>query len=191
MILYPPLKPAICIQPFGENPEYYARFKDHLGNPIKGHMGRDYSTNPSHGQPIYAAHDGSAQFLRDEHGGEGVYNTGSGFRTINWHLIGDTDPAFPNPMPNDGTLKQVKAGDLIGYANNTGAPFESTGPHFHFALYMLSTTGEILNINNGFNGAMDPAPFLSNIAAQDLALYNSLQLKLVELLTALLASLTK
>jgi len=40
MNLYIPIKPDILTQPFGGNPDYYARFKDHLGNPMKGHMNR-------------------------------------------------------------------------------------------------------------------------------------------------------
>lgn len=165
--LYYPVSPYHLNQGFGENPGYYARFHDEFGNPEKGHNGNDLMA--FHGQPVYAATDGMAVFARDEHGGEGIYITTkdsydylamqSRYRLINWHLIGDTDKKYPSPIPLDGKEYPVKAGDLIGYANNTGAPFESSGDHLHFGLIPITQYGGAQEPGNGFNGCIDPAPF--------------------------------
>lgn len=166
-----PVKPAIVAQSFGNNPDYYARFKDDHGNPEKGHMGIDFRA--AHGTPVYAACDGWAFFLRDSHGGEGIHirtnlTTYNGqeayFNVINWHLCGDTDPRFPSPIPLDGKWYPVKRGDLIGYADNTGAPFESTGDHLHFGLQPLDRYHTIIGQDNGFNGCIDPSPFFDGYA---------------------------
>ncbi len=144
-------------QGFGANYDYY---HSHFGT--NGHMGIDIKA--THGTPVLAAHDGTATTHTDSHGGEGVYIAANGFLTVYWHLIGDTDPAFP--MPFQGA-KVVKAGDLIGFADNTGAPFESTGEHLHFGLCFLDANGSVLNTDNGFNGCVDPMPYFNKFYAED------------------------
>src|ERR1700742_1775967 len=109
-----PVKPLSVNQPFGGNPAYYAQFKDVFGNPQKGHPGIDLRA--FHGQPVYAAHDGDAIYVKDGNGGEGIYNYAEGYVTIYWHLVGDTDSLYPPPIPYDNGYHAVKAGDLIGYA---------------------------------------------------------------------------
>src|ERR1700759_3806564 len=119
-----PVKPAVVNQGFGANPAYYSQFKDDLGNPEKGHMGIDFRA--AHGTPVYAPCDGDAFYLKDLHGGEGIYvRTGlnytykgkpAKFNVIHWHLCGDTDPKYVSPIPLNGKLYPVKKGDLIGYA---------------------------------------------------------------------------
>lgn len=180
--LYRPVKPFSINQLFGANFQYY---HDNFGT--NGHMGVDLFA--PHGTPVYAAHDGVATFKRDLHGGEGVYNAAPGFMTINWHLIGDTDPKYPSPIPLDGTPKVVKTGDLIGYANNTGAPFESTGDHLHFGLMLLDNNGNALTPNNGFGGCSDPLPYMSGTSAQDVNNLIGLFQKVVPLLEDLLKAL--
>jgi murein DD-endopeptidase MepM/ murein hydrolase activator NlpD len=169
-----PVKQAIVVQPFANDPAYYARFKDDFGNPEKGHMGIDLRA--WHGQPVYAACDGMASFQRDAHGGEGMYirtdyrfykGLLARFNVINWHLIGDTDSHFPSPIPTDGKQYPVKCGDLIGYADNTGAPYESSGDHLHFGLQPLDQYNTIIEQRNGFNGCIDPTPFFDGTYAQD------------------------
>lgn len=162
-----PIDPVWLNQGFGENPDYYSRFRDSNGNPEKGHMGLDFRA--WHGQPVRAAHDGLAIFLKDEHGGEGVHLTSDTtydyngqdayFMSIYWHLVGDTDSQFPSPIPINGTSVQVIKGDVIGFADNTGAPFESSGTHLHFGLIPLSKFHTLIEPDNGYNGCIDPAPY--------------------------------
>ncbi len=192
--LYYPVKPFSINQVFGANPDYYARFKDRFGNPEKGHMGVDLRA--PHGTPVYAATDGMAHFERDEHGGEGIVirtgrflykGSGATFNVIHWHLIGDTDPAFPSPIKTDGSSVMVKTGDLIGYADNTGAPFESSGDHLHLGLVPFDDLGNAIEAANGFNGCIDPTTYFTGIYAQDVQTLISKLQALVVALTKLLA----
>jgi len=173
--LWYPVKPHSINQVFGGNPEYYSRFHDQFGNPEKGHNGQDMMA--FHGQPVYAACDGLASYTKDDHGGEGIIiasnpmdyeGTQVSFHVINWHLCGDTDPKYPSPIPLDGKQYPVKAGDLIGHADNTGAPFESSGDHLHFGLCPYTLDGRNLHPDNGFNGCIDPAPFFNGSYAVDI-----------------------
>lgn len=163
IVLAYPIRPIHYNQRFGANYEYY---KKNFGT--NGHMGDDFQTAIPHGQKVFAAHDGLAQFIKDDHGGEGIhlYNYDGGYKTIYWHLIGDTDKHFPSPIKTDGLAYPVKKGDHIGYANNTGAPFESSGPHLHFGLYLIDAHGNVLNDNNGMHGAIDPEPHFDGTFAE-------------------------
>lgn len=172
--LHYPVKPIRINQGFGSDPAYYARFKDVRGNPEKGHNGVDFRA--SHGTPVYASCDGMAFFVRDSHGGEGIYirtplldyeGQLAHFNVIHWHLCGDTDPEYPSPIPLDGRQYPVKTGDLIGYADNTGAPYESSGDHLHFGVQALDQYNTIIDQGNGFNGCIDPMPFFTGTYAQD------------------------
>lgn len=97
----------------------------------------------------------------------GVRAEATAFNLILWHLIGDTDPQFPPPIPTTGYSFTIHRGDLPGYADNTGAPFESSGDHCHFGLRALDKYGTVSNQDNGFNGCIDPKPFLDGTYAQD------------------------
>lgn len=197
--LYYPVRPFAINQVFGANPDYYARFRDRYGNPEKGHMGVDLRA--VHGLPVYAACDGLAHYEKDSHGGEGMvirtgrfaYKGGAAtFNVINWHLIGDTDPQYPSPLPLDGHSYAVKTGDLIGYADNTGAPFESSGDHLHFGLVpFFGDDGAAIESTNGFNGCIDPTTFFTGIYAQDVTGLISYYTALVEALQKLLALIKK
>lgn len=165
-----PVSPIHLNQSFGANSAYYAKFLDDFGHPQKGHMGTDLQA--IHGQPVYAAHDGLARTIGpDDHGGQGVYIRttipdigGKYWTTIYWHLIGTTDSKFPQPFQG---LKVVRKGDLIGYANNTGAPFESSGDHLHFSLAECDGLGSFKNRANGYGGCQDPLPFCDGTYATD------------------------
>src|SRR5438270_12865961 len=93
--LYYPVKPIFVKQGFGANKDYYL---PHFGT--NGHLGIDFAAG--HGCPVYAAHDGKAMFVHDDHGGEGIHLFENGYKTIYWHLIGDTDKHYPSPIPRDG-----------------------------------------------------------------------------------------
>ena len=155
-----PINNPVITQLFGANPIFYS---DPKYGGIKGHNGIDFQAY--HGQPIYASHDGLAQFEIDNSGGHGVviYNE-AGFKTIYWHLCDSTkEPQFKSPI-EDGPV-QVKTGDLIGYADSTGA---STGDHCHWGFKFClkdENTGAWYNTNqnNGYNGAEDPLPYCDKL----------------------------
>ncbi len=147
--LFYPIKPIHVNQGFGENQNaFYAQ------QGLKGHAGIDFRA--AHGQPIYAAHDGTCYPRIDNHGGNGVrLETGlgtGGYATIYWHLIQD------DAVVHTGTV--VKAGDLLGYADNTG---ESTGDHLHFGLMLNETPW-----TNGYAGYTDPQPYFNGKYAEDI-----------------------
>lgn len=142
---------------------------------LKGHNGWDMVAFD--GTPIYASHDGRVVFTGyDGAGGLGVvirtneeveYNGGLAFmKTIYWHLKKDS-------LTVTGS-QQVKAGDLIGLADNTGF---STGSHLHFGLKPMKRGEEEwifynLDDTNGYNGAIDPSPYIIPFQ-QDLVLGNT------------------
>lgn len=189
MRLYYPVKPFQINQVFGGNAEYYAKFHDSFGNPLKGHNGLDLRA--SHGTPVYAPCDGLIHYEKDDHGGEGmVIRTGrylykgapATFNVINWHLCGDTDPQYPSPISLTGASFPVKTGDLIGYADNTGAPFESSGDHLHLGVIPFDDQGRIIDQQNGFDGRIDPTTFFTGFYAEDVPTLISRLQALVEAL---------
>jgi len=145
-------------QKFGANPQFYA---DPKYGGIKGHNGIDFLTN--HGWTIYATHDGTAYYEIDSSGGCGVVivSKDGTYKTIYWHLCDGSEPQFKSPIEGKGKV-QVETGDIIGYADNTGA---STGDHLHFGLKMLKD-GAVLNYDNGFNGAVDPMPYFNGVTPE-------------------------
>ena len=131
-----------CVgQKFGENPDYYAW----LG--IKGHNGWDIPYDD--GTEVFASHDGTAHYSEDQGKGLGVSITGKGVKTIYWHFKSAVQPL--------NSTWEVKQGDLIGYGDSTGF---STGPHLHWGIKLLDDNGNVLNRDNGFDGAVDPALFV-------------------------------
>lgn len=161
--LFIPVKPYHLNQAFGLNPGTYAQFG------LTGHNGIDLMA--THGQPVYAAHEGTCYPEVDNSGGNGVvirsdeeYEYGSQlvhFKTIYWHLV-----------KSDAVVKtgqKVKAGDLIGFADSTGF---STGDHLHFGLKPQAWNENDWSWynteqSNGYLGAIDPIPFLNGFYAQD------------------------
>lgn len=165
-----PVKPYKLIQGFGLNPEYYAKFLDVNGNPEKGHMGLDLQAY--HGQPVYAPCDGDAFYTQDKHGGDGIYirwpnNASTRYNVILWHLCSKDDPQFKPLIKCDGSITPVKEGDLLAFADNSGAPYESSGDHLHLGLLPTDSTGGPLYPGNGYGGTIDPEPFLNGKYAQD------------------------
>lgn len=165
-------------QGFGDSPAMYA---DPKYGGIKGHNGVDFGTN--HGWPIYAAHDGMAYYEYDGNQGEGVvirtnkpfeYNGEQVyFKTIYWHLCNAVnEPEFTSPIykkvgykPGQSGISNVgtpvETGDIIGYADNTGA---STGDHLHWGLKPQAQNEENgawynWEQQNGYLGAIDPMPY--------------------------------
>ncbi len=164
--IYYPCKPLYITQPFGStyNNDYYHTH----GINISGHNGTDYLAK--HGQAVYASHDGIAYPEVDGNQGHGVVVITNGtydykgqkvyWKSVFWHLV-DNIPVVAG--------QQVKAGDIIGYADSTGL---STGDHLHFSIKPLykNTPYESSNVeqNNGYLGAVDPAPYLNGKFAEDI-----------------------
>lgn len=69
------------------------------------------------------------------------------FKTSYWHLAAmDVDMG-----------DQVSAGQLVGYCDNTGY---SSGDHLHFQVKETDADGNTINKENGYLGAIDPAPLM-------------------------------
>lgn len=127
---------SLRTQGFGERPEVYGP---------GGHNGNDWSCTTD--TKIYAMHDGVATFAEEKnpdgtYKGYGKYVSilGSGVKTYYAHL---------NRAGKDGV---VKAGDIIGYSNNSGF---SSGPHIHVTCKFIDANGNVLDRNNGHDGAVD------------------------------------
>jgi len=148
---------------------------------MSGHNGIDfYALN---GEPVLATHDGTAYYQIDQAGGHGIvllsdkeydYEGGqSFFKTIYWHLVDPLkQPQYKSPIQDFTFGKAVKKGEIIGYADNTGA---STGSHLHFAVKPVAKSGESSNSfynleqKNGYYGAIDPAPYFESGILPDFA----------------------
>lgn len=144
IILREPLKDIYITQPFGVN---YADFYAKLG--LKGHNGIDYRANS--GTELYACHDGIIRYCGTDSGGGveiDIWNKEGQYKTIYYHLR--------NYIVKQDQL--VKAGDLIGYADNTG--LMTTGNHLHLGFKLTDKNGNTIDLNNGYNGATDPAPYI-------------------------------
>jgi len=154
-------------QGFGDtaNLAYYAL----NGINFKGHNGQDCQAR--YGQPVYAMCDGVCFPEVDSKQGQGVnivtreqfdYNGKPVFyKVLVWHLTDD------DAVVKTGQV--VRAGDLIGYADNTGL---STGTHCHVGVKpcAYNSIGTLYNLEdgNGFYGAVDPAPYWNGLFAEDL-----------------------
>lgn len=164
LTLFYPVKPLYINQPFGVHPEVYGQFG------LKGHNGLDMKA--IHGQSVFAAHDGTCYPEIDTGGGNGVVlrtlmpfdyeGSPSYFKTIYWHLI------KANAVVKTG--QKVQAGDLLGYADNTGF---STGNHLHFGLKpekWNETSWSWYNVKqtNGYYGAIDPTHYFNGLYALDI-----------------------
>lgn len=162
-----PLKSVLIHQSFGANPQMYS---DPKYGGIKGHNGIDFFAG--HGTFVYATHDGFAHYEIDDGQGHGVVIVSDKtydykgqqvyFKSIYWHLCDSSkEPQFKSPVEGHDLLK-VRTGDLIGYADNTGA---STGDHLHFGLKpcLKMPNGSYENIEtlNGYLGAINPAPYFT------------------------------
>lgn len=173
--LFKPVRWAAKSQGFGENPQIYKP----LG--IKGHNGIDWVYD--HGTPIRAAHPGIVTYAgiaNDE--GVGVvirtlepyeYEGGAAFfKSIYWHLT-------KNVPVKVG--QKVKTGDVIGYMGNSGfvspkpsAGCPKCGTHLHFGIKPIMPgedewTWENALQDNGYKGAIDPAPYFTKYSAEEIA----------------------
>lgn len=157
MAIFSPLsgKPVIT-QPFGVNYAYYKKYGH------KGHNGLDLKCPV--GTPVYAEHEGYIRYRDEGNVGYGKhaivtsmeYKPGLRRETTYGHL--SKIMSYP-----PGSF--VSAGDLIGLSGNTG---DSTGPHLHVTYKKLDRDGNVIDMNNGFNGAIDVSQFTQNWTKNDL-----------------------
>lgn len=188
--MFYPVKPVHLNQGFTGNAAYYQA----NGVNIVGHNGYDFSA--FHGQPIYAAHAGTAYYEKDDDAGDGVVIVTDDkyeykgkevfFKSIYWHMCDPgVESKYASPIfkiaggVNTGRGVHVNLGDLIGYADSTGL---STGDHLHFGLKPIVIghapmsgdapdigIGDYVNVepNNGYLGAIDPGPYFNGFYATD------------------------
>jgi murein DD-endopeptidase MepM/ murein hydrolase activator NlpD len=164
-LYYPVRQPINQTNLFGANPAQYKP----LGN--NGHPGNDFEA-PS-GTPLLAPCDGEAFYCFDKNGGDGIYiryTDGTNYcNVILWHMWPKGNTTYPFSIPTDGTITKVKAGQMLGYTDNSGAPIESTGPHLHLGVMITNSSWTALAPENGFMGCVDPAPFYNGLFAADIS----------------------
>lgn len=141
-------------QDFGVNPQNYKQFG------LPGHEGIDFYA--PHGTKIFAIDAGKVTRTGDERGryikGKGGHNYGvrvyidhlDGFQSVYAHLnerlvdVGD----------------EVEAGQLIGYADNTGNSF---GDHLHLALKHVDALKQSGTMYQGYPwGIIDPTTYMDD-----------------------------
>jgi len=138
-----PVRDIFITQPFGVN---YLNFYKNLG--MKGHNGIDFRAR--RGCPILATHSGIIIRAGQDGGGGIVVEIATDtYKTIYYHLL----------KVNVKTGQDVKAGQIIAEADNTGK--YTTGDHLHFGFKFIEN-GKTLNKDNGYNGAVDPTPYFAN-----------------------------
>jgi murein DD-endopeptidase MepM/ murein hydrolase activator NlpD len=178
-LFYPVKDPINQGNLFGANPAEYKP----LGQ--AGHPGNDFKSVT--GTKVYAPCDGQAFWTSDSLGGSGLWiratdSDGNNFNVILWHMpvLGTPGPdvasasEYPFQIPTDRSFTAVKAGQFLGYSDNSGynpnpAESESTGPHLHMAVMPADKNWQALNPNNGFLGCVDPTPFYNGKFAEDIA----------------------
>lgn len=155
-------------QKFGQcSPAVCAKYKE-FG--LKAHNGEDL--HAPDGAIVRAAHDGVVTFAGEDGAGglivvirtldKRVYGlNGAYFKSIYCHL-----------KKNSFRVKasqKVKVGDIIALADNTGF---SSGSHLHFGLKPVRPgeqdwVWDNVEQDNGYRGAIDPAPYWNKIHAKD------------------------
>ncbi len=119
-------------QGFGSRPEVYGP---------GGHNGLDFAYEE--GTELFAPFDGFV-YQKTEPSGYGIYLTfvGSEYKVVYGHL--------KSCLVQDG---QVKAGQLVALGDSTGF---STGPHLHITVKRVDANGNVLDRDNGHDGAINP-----------------------------------
>ena len=123
-------------QGFGSNPDVYGP---------GGHNGLDFSYEE--GTELFSPVSGFA-YYKEESAGYGKYLTivGEGYKVVYAHLKERLIP--------DG---QVLKGQLIAKGDSTGF---STGNHLHITVKRVDNNGNVLDRDNGTDGAIDPTSLL-------------------------------
>lgn len=151
-----PVKPPYRIsQYFGGNPSTYSQFN------LKGHNGLDIAVPL--GTPIFAAATGRVDRLEKKYEPfQWAANLGNYVRIVtNIDVNLRLETVYGHLHTVNVTVGQdVQAGQLIGHCDSTGF---STGNHLHFGVRELDMRNEVININNGFLGYVDPMPLFAEV----------------------------
>jgi murein DD-endopeptidase MepM/ murein hydrolase activator NlpD len=167
MELYLPVK-----QPIDQNNLFGTSSPMYTALHQLGHPGVDFDC-PS-GTPVYSPCDGAAFYATDANGGCGIYirtpdSPNPGYNIILWHMYPAGTEGFPYSISTEkGAVTDVKAGQLLGYSDNSGYPVESTGSHLHLGVMPIGANELALDPTNGFLGCVNPEPFLSTSYAEDI-----------------------
>src|SRR3990167_9292836 len=131
-----PLKNVFITQEWGKNPDTYARFG------LKGHNVLDLRA--SIGTDVFAPHDGVVKERRFDAEGYGNY----------LKIESDKEGSILAHLQDFkvGLNQNVKEGDLVGYADNTGF---STASHLHWGYYPIPR-----NRKDGYLGYINQLPLL-------------------------------
>lgn len=122
---------------------------------IVAHSGVDFPDKE--GTPILACADGIVIGTRDTTLGPSKVAKGAlwNYVRISHPLLGIQ--SVYGHLKHKGVFVKVgdtvKAGQLIGHMGNTGW---STGVHLHFSLYGTDSKGVVINLDNGYKGAVNP-----------------------------------
>lgn len=168
-----PMVPYTC--PIG-----YTKFYPSIG--LKGHNGEDWQS--FHGEPVYFPVLDTVEWLAatevDSSGGIGVRvrsKTPVSIDQLPSQAIGSLNMIQKQYMDLGGKLyliflfwhlksvnvydkQPIKFGDLLGYADSTGA---SSGDHVHFAMKVSDPTSWFtIDGDNGYSGAIDFSRWFEN-----------------------------
>jgi hypothetical protein len=136
-------------QNFGERPDYYKQFK------LKGHEGLDVIPKTSDWSVLCLA-DGVVVKDQDDPR-SGAYGD---FVTI-WHPQLNKATQYCHFEVNNVNINdKIKAGQKLGKMGSTG---NSSGPHCHINLFITDSNGDRLNRDNGYQGGVDPLPFIKSL----------------------------
>lgn len=140
-------------QSYGQRPDYYKQFG------LAGHEGADIVPSDTD-RTIYCVEDG--EVVRDiddpRSGAYGIYCV---------ILNRDTGRAwwYCHASINNVSLGQkFKRGDKIAVMGGTG---NTQGDHLHLGLRMADANGHVINVNNGYQGFVDPMPILAELNKKD------------------------
>lgn len=141
--------PFTITQAFGARPAYYSQFG------LAGHEGIDLVPHGSDFRVLCLA-DGIV--VADDDIAGDPRTDAYGINVTVWHPELNKATRYCHLETNYVVLNQpVSAGITLGVMGATG---NVEGAHLHLNLYQTDANGVRLNTNNGYNGGIDPLPFL-------------------------------
>lgn len=150
-----PPEQMLIVQPFGDNPDVYAKFG------MQGHNGIDFAAEP--GELVVAVDEGEVVEVRLDPDGYGLTVKLS-------HPWGESRYAHGQwlSVPIEFALGHtVRRGERIFLAGVSGGPDDA---HVHFGLRIRKDDGSLDRGNaNSFGGYEDPLPYLRQAPRAQLA----------------------